>query len=212
ADAVEEFSREGATALVVMASGIPVGVLAVADTIRESSAQALRELRDEGVTNLEMLTGDNRYTAEAIASQAAVTKVSAELMPQDKVTRVSELMRGGAVTAMGGAGINDAPALATASLGVTMGAAASDTALEVADVAMLSDDMRKLPAFIRLSKRTMNVVKENVGIAIGVKVLVMILVIAGLAGMGAAVFADTGVAVIVILNGMRLMTDWETRF
>ena len=207
-----ELASQGATALVVMANGHPMGVIGVADTIRETSKQAVSELGDYGMADLEMLTGDNKQTAAVIAQQAGVSSVSAELLPQGKVDRIRELRDSGHTVCMVGDGINDAPALATADLGVTMGAAASDTALEVADVALLSDDLSKLPAFFRLSRRTMNIVRENVGFAIIVKALIMVLVIMGLAGMGAAVFADTGVALIVILNGMRLMTKSESRF
>ena len=203
---------KGATSLVVMAAGRPMGVIAVADTIRETSRAALSDLRAAGVSELEMLTGDNRHTAAVIAKEAGVTSVSAELLPEGKVERIRELHAKGDVVCMVGDGINDAPALAAADLGVTMGAAASDTALEVADVALLSDDLSKLPEFFRLSHRTMNVVRENVTFALVVKAVIMVLVIAGIAGMGAAVFADTGVALIVILNGMRLMTNTRSRF
>ena len=154
-----------------------------------------------------MLTGDNAHAASAIARQSGVTTYAAELLPDGKVARIRELQAAGEVVAMVGDGINDAPALAAADLGVTMGAAASDTALEVADVALLSDDLSQLASFFALSTKTMRVVRENIAFAIGVKALVFVLVIAGIAGMGAAVFADTGVALIVILNGMRLMLD-----
>ena len=210
--AVQELAGAGSTVLVVMAVGQAVGAIALADTIRESSRAALAQLKGQGVASLEMLTGDGRLAAEAVAAQAGVDRVSAELLPQGKVERLRALKQQGRSVCMVGDGINDAPALATADLGVTMGAAASDTALEVADVALLSDDLAQLPAFFRLSRRTMNVVRENVAFAIAVKLLIMVLVMAGVAGMGAAVFGDTGVALIVILNGMRLMTNWETKF
>ncbi|HQE70571.1 MAG TPA: HAD-IC family P-type ATPase, partial [Atopobiaceae bacterium] len=161
---------------------------------------------------LEMLTGDNAGAAAAVAAEVGGVGYSAELLPDDKLDRIAELKHAGEKVAMVGDGINDAPALAAADLGITMGAAASDTALAVADVALLSDDLAQLPAFFRLSERTMHIVQENIVFAILVKALVFVLVIAGVAGMGAAVFADTGVALIVILNGMRLMTGWDTRW
>lgn len=159
-----------------------------------------------------MLTGDNAHAAAAVAGQVGVSSYGAELLPDDKVAHLRDLQRDGRVVAMVGDGINDVPALAAADLGITMGAAASDTALEVADVALLSGDLGKLPAFFELSARTMHVVRENIAFAIGVKLLVFVLVIAGVAGMGAAVFADTGVALLVVLNGMRLMLDSRLRW
>ena len=170
------------------------------------------ELVGEGVSRTVMLTGDNRHAASAIAAQAGVSEVAAELLPEDKVTRIRHMRDEGHVVAMVGDGINDAPALAAADLGITMGAAASDTALEVADVALLSDDLGQLPAFFFLATKTMRVVRENIAFAIGIKALVFVLVVLGIAGMGAAVFADTGVALIVILNGMRLMLDSRVRW
>jgi Cd2+/Zn2+-exporting ATPase len=159
-----------------------------------------------------MLTGDNDHVAGAVAKELGVSDVRSGLMPEDKLTRIGELQEQGAVVAMVGDGINDAPALAKADLGITMGAAASDTALEVADVALLSDSLELLPAFFDLAERTMNIVRENIAFAIGVKVLVFVLVAMGFAGMGAAVFADTGVALIVVLNGMRLMRASKWRW
>ena len=212
AAAVERLGRKGATALVVCGGGSVAGVIGVADTIRPAAVEALDALLDAGVSTTLMLTGDNPHAAAQIASEAGVSEYAAELLPDDKVTRVHVLQQGGHVVAMVGDGINDAPALAAANLGITMGAAASDTALEVADVALLSDDLGQLPGFFELALKTMNVVRENIGFAIGIKALVFVLVVLGVAGMGAAVFADTGVALLVILNGMRLMIDTPTRW
>lgn len=211
--AVEEFGACGATALVVGEDGRITGVIGVADTLRPNTAEVMRSLKGTAnVRLLEMLTGDNAGAAAAVAAEVGGVGYSAELLPDDKLNRIAELKHAGEKVAMVGDGINDAPALAAADLGITMGAAASDTALAVADVALLSDDLAQLPAFFRLSERTMRIVQENIVFAILVKTLVFVLVVAGVAGMGAAVFADTGVALIVILNGMRLMTGWDTRW
>ena len=211
--AVASFSEQGATSLVVMGGGSAVGVIGVADTIRPEAKEAMAALKGcANIATLEMLTGDVRGAAEAVARSVGMTHAVSELLPDGKVQYVHDLQEAGEKVAMVGDGINDAPALATADLAITMGAAASDTALEVADVALLSDDLRQLPRFVELSVRTMHVVTENIVFAILVKALVFVLVVAGVAGMGAAVFADTGVALIVILNGMRLMLDSRSRW
>ncbi len=205
-EACERLGATGATALVVVADHCVLGVVGIADTLREVVPGALNELRAQGRNlKLEMLTGDNAFAAQAIAQQAGIDEVAAELLPDHKLGRIAELQKRGEVVAMVGDGINDAPALAKADLGITMGAAASDTALEVADVALMSDDLAQLPLFFHLARRTMNIVRENIAFAIGVKVLVFVLVSIGVAGMGAAVFADTGVALLVVVNGMRVM-------
>ena len=208
-DAIAQIEAGGGTALgVVAGSGACarlVGVLGLRDAVRDSSARAIERLGHAGVAQTVMLTGDNERSAKAVADSLGITTVRARLLPDDKLGAIKNLQREGRTVAMVGDGINDAPALAQADLGITMGAAASDTALEVADVALLAGDLSALPAFLKLSKRTLRVVRENIAFAIGVKFAVMVLAVLGLAGMGAAIFADTGVALIVILNGMRLM-------
>lgn len=203
---VRQLGEQGASALVVVREHEVIAVLGVADTLRESAPAAMSALRGkDGSRTLEMLTGDNAHAAASVAAQAGIDRVSSELLPADKLARIDAIQNAGGVVAMVGDGINDAPALAKADLGITMGAAASDTALEVADVALLSDSLDPLPAFFRLSGKTMAVVRENIAFAIVVKLVVFALVVLGMAGMSAAVFADTGVALLVILNGMRLM-------
>lgn len=212
-DQVDRLTATGATALVVVRAAHVEGVIALADTLRPSTPEAIRRLRvDDGVATLVMLTGDNARAAEAIGHAAGVTDVAAELLPDGKVDSIHELQAGGHKVAHVGDGINDAPALAAADLGVTMGAAASDTALEVADIALLSGDLAQLPSFFELSRKTMNVVRENIAFALVVKVVVMVMAIMGAASMFMAVFADTGVALIVIVNGMRLMTGIGRRW
>jgi len=212
-EAVDELASTGSTVLVVVRDGNALGVIGVSDTIRPEAPSAMDSIKKAAnVKSLEMLTGDNRRAAEAVARQMGMTHAVSELLPDGKVQYVRDLQNEGEIVAMVGDGINDAPALASADLAITMGAAASDTALEVADVALLSDDLSQLPRFLELSVRTMHVVTENIAFAILVKALVFVLVIVGVAGMGAAVFADTGVALLVILNGMRLMLDSKLRW
>ena len=211
--AIDAMGERGATALVVCRDGVAIGVIGVADTLRPEAPATMAALAKEGsVRTLEMLTGDARRPAEAIAKQAGMTHAVSELLPDGKVAYVRDLQAAGECVAMVGDGINDAPALAVADLGITMGAAASDTALEVADVALLGGDLEQLPRFIGLSVRTMHVVAENIAFAIIVKALVFVAVIMGVAGMGMAVFADTGVALIVIINGMRLMINSDLKW
>ena len=213
AEAIERLGGKGASALVVAHDGAVCGVIGVADMLRPSAPAMVEALKHgHRLREVEMLTGDNAHAAAAIAAQAGIDQVSAGLLPEHKLDRIDTLQAAGEKVAMVGDGINDAPALAKADLGITMGAAASDTALEVADVALLSDSLDKLPEFFHLADRAMNIVRENISVAIGVKVLVFILVALGMAGMGAAVFADTGVALIVVLNGMRLMRPSKLRW
>ena len=205
AEVVERLGGTGASAIVVCANLTVVGVIAIADTLRDTAVSCVAALHQgRPPRTVEMLTGDNRHAARAMADVAGIDRVAAELIPADKLGRIKEMQEAGEVVCMVGDGINDAPALAQADLGVTMGQA-SDTALEVADVALLSSNLDQLPYFFSLAKKTMNVVRENIAFSITVKVVVFFLVVFGLAGMSAAVFADTGVAIIVVLNGMRLM-------
>jgi Cd2+/Zn2+-exporting ATPase len=202
---VARHGQTGASAIVIRSSTNIIGVIGVADTLRPTAVSCVSALhRDRPSRTVEMLTGDNQHTARSIADAVGIDRVAAELVPEDKLSRIREMQQSGERVCMVGDGINDAPALAQADLGVTMGEA-SDTALEVADVALLSANLDQLPYFFSLAKKTMNVVRENIAFAITVKIVVFALVVLGLAGMGAAVFADTGVALIVVLNGLRLM-------
>ncbi len=210
--AVKAAAAQGATALVVRSPQELLGVIGLADSVRSTTPAALQALAHDGIRTQVMLTGDSAQVAQVVAKGLGEVQVAAELLPADKVQAIKGLQAQDHVVAMVGDGINDAPALASANLGITMGAAASDTALEVADVALMAGDLSQLPAFFRLSRRTMAVVRENIFFAIAVKATVLVLAVMGLAGMGAAIFADTGVALLVVLNGMRLMCAWDTRF
>ncbi len=205
---VEEVLRrlegEGKTAVILSTESAPLCVIGVADTVRGHSTEAIRQLHALGVTSV-MLTGDNQTTANAIAAQVGINDARGNLLPEDKLAVIDELIRRHGQVGMVGDGVNDAPALAKASIGFAMGAAGTDTAIETADVALMDDDLRKLPHFIQLSRDTFRVLRQNIALAIGIKAVFFILALAGKATLWMAVFADMGASLIVVFNGMRLL-------
>ncbi len=195
----------GKTAMLVGTAEALYGVIAVADTLRDDSAAAVAALRRAGVGHVAMLTGDNRRAAAAVAARLKLDGVYSELMPADKVRAVKDLAGRYGGVVMVGDGVNDAPALAAADVGVAMGVAGSDAALETADIALMADDLGKLAYVIRLSRKTLTIIKENIVFAVAVKAVFVVLTFAGFANLWLAVFADTGASLLVTLNGMRLM-------
>ena len=181
-----------------------LALFAVADTLKDHAPEAVRELHALGVKTV-MLSGDHAAAAQAVAAAAGVAEAHGQLMPADKLTRIAELQARSGPTAMVGDGINDAPALAAADIGIAMGAAGTDTAMEAADVVVMNDDLRRLPALIRLSRRTHAVLWQNIALALGIKAGVLVLALAGSATMWTAVFADMGASLIVVANGLRLL-------
>ena len=203
ADAVVRMQQAGATAVLVENDGQTVGAIAVRDELRPEAAEVAAQLRRDGF-HIAMLTGDNRTTAAALAKDVGIDDVHAELRPEDKARLIEEL-RAQRNTAMVGDGINDAPALARAEIGFAMAAAGTDTAIETADVALMDDDLRKIPAFIRLSRQTSSILKQNIALALVIKGIFLAVTFLGMATMWMAVFADMGVSLLVVFNGLRLL-------
>ena len=200
---IERLEAQGKTVL-LLTDGHRVPVLfAVADTLRETSRQAIADLHSLGVKTL-MLTGDNVHTAESIASAVGIDEARGNLLPEDKLSTVESLLthRKGGKVGMVGDGINDAPALARADIGFAMGAAGTDTAIETADVALMDDDLRKIPTFVRLSRATAAVLTQNIVLALGVKAVFLMMTFTGDATMWMAVFADMGASLLVVFNGL----------
>lgn len=200
---VSALEAEGKTVVMLIGQDGVRALFAVADTVKDSSRQAIAELHRLGVKAI-MLTGDNPHTATAIASQVGIDRSRGNLLPEDKLHEVEQLSADGK-TGMVGDGINDAPALARADIGFAMGAAGTDTAIETADVALMDDDLRKLPTFVRLSRATASVLKQNIALALGIKAVFLILTFTGQATMWMAVFADMGASLLVVGNGLRLL-------
>jgi Zn2+/Cd2+-exporting ATPase len=182
------------------------GLIALADTLRPTTQAALHELRALGVTHLVMLTGDNTSTASAIAAHIGMDEVHSELLPQDKIAEVEALVAKYGAVAMVGDGVNDAPALAMATLGIAMGAAGTDAAIETADIALMTDDLSRLPWLLHHSRRTLTVIRQNITFALTVKAVFVTLTFAGMASLWGAIAADMGASLLVIFNGMRLLS------
>ena len=183
-----------------------LALFAVADTVKDHAPEAVRELHALGVTTV-MLSGDHPAAAQAVAAAAGVHEAHGQLLPDDKLARIADLRARHGPTAMVGDGINDAPALAAADIGIAMGGAGTDTAMEAADVVIMNDDLRRLPALIRLSRRTHGVLWQNIVFALGVKAVFLLLAVFGGATMWMAVFADVGATLLVVANGLRMMRD-----
>ncbi len=202
--ALKKIEGEGKTAIAIATATQALAVIGVADTVRETSREAIRELHALGVRTV-MLTGDNQQTASVIARDVGIDDARGGLLPDDKLKAIdAELLAHGTV-GMVGDGINDAPALAKSSIGFAMGAAGTDTAIETADVALMDDDLRKIPQFIRLSRRTGAILKQNIVLALGIKAVFLVLALTGTATLWMAVFADMGASLLVVFNGMRLL-------
>ncbi len=202
-DKVSVLANNGCSPLILASSKKVLAYFGVADSIKETSPEALKSLTELGIKTI-MLTGDNDKAAKAVGSKVGVDRVKGNLLPEEKQQLVQQIAKKEPV-GMVGDGINDAPALARADIGFAMGAAGTDTAIETADVALMDDDLRKLPEFIRLSKRTYALLMQNIAIALGIKFVFFILTLVGIGTMWMAVFADTGTCLIVVANGMRML-------
>ncbi|MFZ3170748.1 MAG: heavy metal translocating P-type ATPase [Carboxydocellales bacterium] len=206
---IARLQKEGKTVMLVGDAHDLYGLAAVADVVRETSIIAVQKLKEVGIKKVIMLTGDNRGTAQAISENVGVDEFRAELLPEDKLNVVKDLLSQYGKVGMVGDGVNDAPALASATVGIAMGGAGTDTALETADIVLMADDLSKLPYAIKLSRKALRVIKENITFALVVKGIFLVLTFMGMANLWMAVFADTGAALLVIANGMRLFKVTE---
>nr|WP_314616024.1 heavy metal translocating P-type ATPase [uncultured Pseudomonas sp.] len=201
---LDVLERQGKTVVLLLDRSGPLALFAVADTVKDSSRQAIAELHALGIKTV-MLTGDNPHTAEAIAAQVGIDRAEGNLLPADKLASIEQLYAQGHRVGMVGDGINDAPALARAEIGFAMAAAGTDTAIETADVALMDDDLRKIPAFVRLSRQSAAILTQNIVLALGIKALFLAITFTGMATLWMAVFADMGVSLLVVFNGLRLL-------
>ncbi|ASS77253.1 heavy metal translocating P-type ATPase [Tumebacillus algifaecis] len=197
--------EQGHTVMLVADEQQIIGLIAVADTVRPDSADTIAKLKQAGTAHTVMLTGDHARIAKSIAKQVGIDEYHGDLLPEQKLARITELKQRHHLVAMVGDGINDSPALAASDIGIAMGGAGTDIALETADIVLMSDDISKLPFTVRLSRKALRLIKQNIWFSLLVKLAFLLLTVAGLSNLWMAVFADTGAALLVILNGMRLI-------
>lgn len=201
----EALEVDGKTVIVIGNPRHVCGLVAVADTVRPKAREIVRQLHAAGIAHVVMLTGDNRVTAEAIAREVGIDEVHAELLPENKVKQLEEIIARYGTVAMVGDGVNDAPALARATLGIAMGAIGSAAAIETADIALMTDDISKLPWLVRHSRRTLAIIKQNITFALAIKAAFVVLTFIGMASLWGAIAADMGASLLVVLNGLRLL-------
>ena len=199
----EKLEMEGKTVVLVSEKDKLMGMIGISDTVRETSAKTVKKLLESNVAPA-MLTGDNIHSASYIAKSLGIQNVFAGLLPEEKVEKIKELKSKYGVVAMVGDGVNDAPALALSDVGIAMGSKGTDIALETADMVLMSDRIELIPDVIRLGQRTLGTVKVNIALAVGSKLIFVVLAVLGMAHLGVAIATDTGVAILVILNGLRL--------
>lgn len=202
---INELQIQGKTVMVVGTTDGIFALIAVADEVRESSRSTISRLHELGIKKTIMLTGDNKGTGNAIGELVGVSDIEAELLPQDKLAFIKKLRDEHGKVAMVGDGVNDAPALASATVGIAMGGAGTDTALETADIALMGDDLKKLPFTIKLSRKALTIIKQNITFSLVIKLVALLLVIPGWLTLWIAIFADMGATLIVTLNGLRLL-------
>jgi len=202
---VSELESAGRTVVAVANAAGVRGLIGLSDTIRPEARSVIEQLHELGVSEIVMLTGDNAATAEIVAREVGIDTVKAGLLPEDKVAEVEALVTRHDVVAMIGDGINDAPAMARANFGIAMGAVGSDAAIETADIALMSDELERVPWLVRHAKRSLSVIRQNIVFSIGIKVVFMILTLLGIASLWGAIVADVGATLLVIANAMRLL-------
>jgi Cd2+/Zn2+-exporting ATPase len=207
-EAEEQLTRlksSGKTAVLVALDGSILGILGISDPLRASAPAMIGRLKEIGIKKIVMLTGDDPVTAQAIAREAGVTEVYASLLPDEKLDRIRQLQDEGYIVAMAGDGINDAPALAAAQVGIAMGAAGTDIAIETADIALIADDLMKIPEAIRLSKAALRNIRQNVLIALATVAALLLGVLIGRVHMAGGMLIHEASVLLVILNAMRLL-------
>ena len=201
---IAQLQEQGKTVMVLGTDQKILFLIAVADEIRESSPEVISKLNNIGIETV-MLTGDNEKAATEIGQQIGVSDIQADLLPEDKLKFINELRKNNKSVGMVGDGVNDAPALAASTIGVAMGGAGTDTALETADIALMSDDLRQLPYTIKLSRKALTIIKQNITFSLVVKLIALLLIIPGWLTLWIAIFSDIGATLLVTLNSLRLL-------
>jgi Zn2+/Cd2+-exporting ATPase len=202
---VGDFVQQGKTPMILGSGGETISILAVQDSTRHHSKAAIERLRDLGIKHFRLLSGDQEHAVDALAGALSIDRAAGRLLPAEKVSAVQEMMEQYGTVAMVGDGVNDAPALAVSTVGIAMGVAGSDAALETADVVLMSDDLAKLPYVFALSSKAMTIIRQNIALALGVKSVFLVLSLAGFSTLWMALLADDGAALAVILNGLRIL-------